>query len=73
LQARLLNLQTYRGRTICSGIIHPNVLRAGGIDPNIYSGFALGGGIERLAMIKYGITDIRLFHSSKINFLDQFR
>jgi len=55
-----------------SGIIHPNVLRAGGIDPTIYSGFALGGGIERLAMIKYGINDIRLFHSSKIKFLNQF-
>lgn len=55
-----------------SGIIHPNVLRAGGIDPIIYSGFALGGGIERLAMIKYGINDIRLFHSSKIKFLNQF-
>jgi phenylalanyl-tRNA synthetase alpha chain len=55
-----------------SGIIHPNVLRAGGIDPTIYSGFALGGGVERLAMIKYGINDIRLFHSSKIKFLDQF-
>jgi len=55
-----------------SGIIHPNVLRAGGIDPTIYSGFAVGGGIERLAMIKYGINDIRLFHSSKIKFLNQF-
>jgi phenylalanyl-tRNA synthetase alpha chain len=55
-----------------SGIIHPNVLRAGGIDPTIYSGFALGGGVERLAMIKYGINDIRLFHSSKIKFLNQF-
>jgi phenylalanyl-tRNA synthetase alpha chain len=55
-----------------SGMIHPNVLRAGGIDPTIYSGFALGGGVERLAMIKYGINDIRLFHSSKIKFLNQF-
>jgi phenylalanyl-tRNA synthetase alpha chain len=55
-----------------SGLIHPNVLKAGGIDPIMYSGFALGGGIERLAMIKYGIHDIRLFHSSKIKFLDQF-
>jgi len=55
-----------------SGLIHPNVLKAGGIDPAIYSGFAFGTGIERIAMIKYGINDIRLFHSSKINFLDQF-
>lgn len=55
-----------------SGLVHPNVLKAGNIDPNVYSGFAFGMGIERIAMIKYGIHDIRLFHSSKINFLDQF-
>jgi phenylalanyl-tRNA synthetase alpha chain len=55
-----------------SGLIHPNVLKAGNIDSLVYSGFAFGMGIERIAMIKYGINDIRLFHSSKINFLDQF-
>lgn len=55
-----------------TGMVHPNVLRASGIDPEIYSGFAFGMGIERIAMIKYGIHDIRLFHSSKIKFLDQF-
>jgi len=55
-----------------SGLIHPNVLRAGGIDPTIYSGFAFGMGIERLAMLKYGINDLRLFHSNKVKFLDQF-
>lgn len=55
-----------------TGMVHPNVLRASGIDPTIYSGFAFGMGIERIAMIKYGIYDIRLFHSSKIKFLDQF-
>ena len=55
-----------------TGMVHPNVLRAGNIDPTIYSGFAFGMGIERIAMIKYGIHDIRLFHSSKIKFLDQF-
>jgi phenylalanyl-tRNA synthetase alpha chain len=55
-----------------TGMVHPNVLRASGIDPEIYSGFAFGMGIERIAMIKYGIYDIRLFHSSKIKFLDQF-
>jgi len=55
-----------------SGLVHPNVLRAGNIDPDIYSGFAFGIGIERIAMLKYGINDIRLFHSSKIAFLDQF-
>ncbi|HLC06587.1 MAG TPA: phenylalanine--tRNA ligase subunit alpha [Candidatus Babeliales bacterium] len=55
-----------------TGMVHPNVLRASGIDPTVYSGFAFGMGIERIAMIKYGIYDIRLFHSSKIKFLDQF-
>jgi len=55
-----------------SGLVHPNVLRAGNIDPDIYSGFAFGVGVERVAMLKYGINDIRLFHSSKIAFLDQF-
>jgi phenylalanyl-tRNA synthetase alpha chain len=55
-----------------SGLVHPNVLRHCGIDPDEYSGFAMGFGIERLAMIKYGINDIRLFHSNKIEFLKQF-
>ncbi len=55
-----------------AGLVHPNVLKCSGIDPEIYSGFAFGFGIERLAMIKYGINDIRLFHSSKVEFLDQF-
>lgn len=55
-----------------AGLVHPNVLRVNGIDPEQYSGFAFGFGIERLAMIKYGITDIRLFHSANIPFLKQF-
>ena len=55
-----------------AGLVHPNVLRASGIDPEVYSGFAFGFGIERLAMIKYGITDIRLFHSAQMSFLKQF-
>jgi len=55
-----------------SGMIHPNVLRHCDIDPDIYSGFAAGMGIERLAMVKYGINDIRLFHSSVLPFIDQF-
>jgi phenylalanyl-tRNA synthetase alpha chain len=54
------------------GLIHPNVLRHGNIDPEIYSGFAFGFGLTRLAMIKYNINDIRLFHSGKIKFLEQF-
>ena len=54
------------------GMIHPNVLRAAGIDPEIYTGFAWGGGIERLVMMKYGIEDIRYFESGKLDFLRQF-
>lgn len=54
------------------GMIHPNVLRAAGIDPEVYTGFAWGGGIERLVMMKYGIEDIRYFESGKLNFLRQF-
>ena len=55
-----------------SGLIHPNVLRENGINSEEYSGFAFGFGIERLAMIKYGIHDIRLLRSGKIRFLEQF-
>lgn len=55
-----------------AGLVHPNVLKAGGIDTSIYRGFAFGFGISRIAMIKYGITDVRLFHSNKIEFLNQF-
>lgn len=55
-----------------AGLVHPHVLRSGGVDPDIYSGFAFGFGLERLAMIRYGINDIRLFHSNKLSFLRQF-
>lgn len=54
------------------GLVHPNVLRGAGIDPEVYSGFAFGFGLSRLAMLKYGIYDIRLFHSGKMQFLKQF-
>jgi len=54
------------------GMIHPNVLREGGIDPKQYSGFAWGGGIDRLVMIKFGIEDVRHFHSGNLKFLRQF-
>lgn len=58
---------------ICgAGLIHPNVLRAGNINPEEYSGFAFGFGLTRLVMLKYNITDIRLLHSNKIDFLNQF-
>jgi phenylalanyl-tRNA synthetase alpha chain len=54
------------------GMIHPNVLTAAGIDPKKYRGFAWGGGIERLVMLKYGIEDIRYFESGKLQFLREF-
>ena len=54
------------------GMIHPNVLRAAGIDPTVYRGFAWGGGVERLVMLKYGIEDLRHFESAKLNFLRKF-
>ena len=54
------------------GMIHPNVLESAGIDPAKYRGFAWGGGIERLVMLKYGIEDIRHFESGKLQFLRKF-
>lgn len=54
------------------GMVHPNVLKAGGIDPAIYTGFAWGFGLERLVMMKYNIEDVRHFESGKLEFLRQF-
>ncbi len=54
------------------GLVHPNVLKAGGIDPNEWSGFAFGLGLTRLVMMRYGIEDIRLFNSADLRFLKQF-
>lgn len=54
------------------GMVHPNVLREGGIDPDEYSGFAFGFGLNRLVMLKYGIEDIRSFNSGDMRFLEQF-
>jgi phenylalanyl-tRNA synthetase alpha chain len=55
------------------GLVHPNVLRAGGIDPSEWNGFAFGLGLTRLAMMRYGIDDIRLLQSGDLRFLNQFR
>lgn len=55
-----------------SGMVHPNVLRECGIDPDVYSGFAFGMGIERIAMGKFGIDDMRLLFENDIRFLKQF-
>ena len=54
------------------GMIHPNVLKVADIDPNEYTGFAFGCGIDRLVMMKYGIEDVRHFESGKLEFLRQF-
>jgi phenylalanyl-tRNA synthetase alpha chain len=71
-----------KGCNICSqtgwiellgcGMVHPNVLKEGGIDPAKYTGFAWGMGIERLVMMKYNIEDVRNFHSANLKFLRQF-
>ncbi len=55
-----------------AGMVDPNVFKAVGYDPEEWTGFAFGGGIERLAMIKYGISDIRLFYENDLRFLKQF-
>ncbi|PLX26969.1 phenylalanine--tRNA ligase subunit alpha [Candidatus Parcubacteria bacterium] len=55
-----------------SGMIHPEVLKYGGVDPEKYSGFAFGIGVTRLAMMKYKIDDIRLFNSGDLRFMEQF-
>ena len=55
-----------------AGMVHPNVLRNCGLDPEVYSGFAFGMGVERLAMLKYEIDDIRLLVENDMRFLDQF-
>ena len=71
-----------RGCRVCShtgwlevlgaGLVHPAVFRHVDIDPQIYSGFAFGLGIERIAMLRYGINDIRLFYDNDLRFLNQF-
>ena len=55
-----------------AGMVDPNVFRAVDIDPEVYSGYALGLGIERMAMLRYGINDIRLFYDNDLRFLNQF-
>lgn len=54
------------------GMIHPNVLKMAGIDPEEYHGFAWGGGIDRLVMLRYGLKDVRYFESGNLNFLKEF-
>jgi phenylalanyl-tRNA synthetase alpha chain len=56
-----------------SGQVHPNVIRNIGLDPEKYIGFAFGSGVERLAMLRYGVSDLRLFYENDLRFLRQFR
>ncbi|HIZ51402.1 MAG TPA: phenylalanine--tRNA ligase subunit alpha [Candidatus Pseudomonas excrementavium] len=55
------------------GMVHPNVFRSSGIDPEQFQGFAFGMGVERLAMLRYGVNDLRLFFDNDLRFLAQFR
>jgi phenylalanyl-tRNA synthetase alpha chain len=68
------NVCSYSGwiELLGCGMIHPNVLRDGGIDPEVYTGFAWGCGLDRLVLMKYNIEDIRHFESAKLEFLRQF-
>jgi phenylalanyl-tRNA synthetase alpha chain len=53
-------------------MVHPNVLRAGKVDPDVYTGWAFGGGIDRFAMFRYGIDDLRVIFENDLEFLKQF-
>ncbi|MGI6767310.1 MAG: phenylalanine--tRNA ligase subunit alpha [Lentihominibacter sp.] len=55
------------------GMVHPNVLKVGGVDTEKYTGFAFGMGVERVAMLKYGVDDIRLFYENDMRFINQFK
>ena len=55
-----------------AGMVHPNVLKMSGIDPTVYSGFAFGMGPDRIAMLRYGVNDIRNFYQNDVRFLEQF-
>jgi len=55
------------------GMVHPNVLKASGVDSERYTGYAFGAGIDRLAMLRYGVNDLRLFFENDLRFLTQFR
>lgn len=55
-----------------AGMIHPNVLAAAGVDPKKYQGFAFGMGLDRLALLRWGIDDVRLMHSADLRFVNQF-
>ncbi len=74
-QKKGCNVCSYTGwiELLGCGMIHPNVLKMAGIDPNKFTGYAWGGGVDRLVMMKYNIEDVRYFHSGKLDFLRQFK
>lgn len=55
-----------------AGLVHPNVMRAGGFDPDVWKGFAFGGGIDRLVMLRYGIDDVRHLYNGDLRLINQF-
>ena len=55
-----------------SGMVHPNVIRAGGLDPEEWSGFAFGFGIDRMAKERHGVSDVREMYSNDLRFVEQF-
>ena len=55
-----------------AGMVHPNVLKMSGYDPEKYTGFAFGAGVERIAMLKYGIDDLRVLFENDVRFLQRF-
>jgi len=67
-----LLVERYLEEVLGAGMVDPEVFRAVGYDTDIYSGFAFGVGIERIAMLKYGINDIRMFFENDMRFLRQF-
>lgn len=72
VEHKLKNGQTKWLELIPAGMIHPNVLKTAGLDPTVYKGFAWAIGLDRLVMLKYGISDIREFHKGDLRFLQQF-
>ena len=72
-EAKAAGLQRQRMMRSWLRMVHPNVLDVGGVDTEKYTGFAFGMGVERIAMLKYGVEDIRLFYENDMRFIGQFK
>ena len=72
-QLRGQGLTHLQGHGLGAGMVNRRVLENCGVDPDVYTGFAFGMGLERIAMIKYGINDIRLMFEGDVRFLKQFK